>query len=677
MKVRYLKEIYRLGKSCPCLRPALGPPASAESSTYLMNLLFSLAFLSMATLASAPSDEAVPRSIPLHDFFKNPEITGFQLSPSGEDLAYLKPYDKRLNLFVRPKDGGQETQLTKVTDRDVTAYFWKGNRHLLFVKDNGGDENFHLYAVEREGSEAKDLTPFEGVRCEMIDDLEDHPTDVIVGLNQRNKEVFDAFRLNVETGELKVIAENPGNIASWVTDHDGNIRIATTTDGVNTSLLYRQTTDVPWKTVLTTNFKESFSPAFFTFDNQNLYGVSNLGRDKAAVVEFDLQSAKESKVLYENAEVDVSGLNYSRKRKVLTTAVYTTWRTQRHFFDHATETLFQHLEAKLPGYEIVFTSVNRDENRFIVRTLSDRSLGAFYCYDAQADELTKLADRAPWLPEAELAEMKPVNFKARDGLTLQGYLTLPKGREPKNLPVVVNVHGGPWARDGWGFNSEVQFLANRGYAVLQVNFRGSTGYGRKFWESSFRQWGGTMQDDVTDGAQWLIKEGIADPKRVAIYGGSYGGYATLEGLVKTPDLYAAGVDYVGVSNLFTFLKTIPPYWKPALEMMYEMVGNPETDKQWFKEHSPALNADKIKAPLFVAQGAKDPRVNLAESNQIVEALKKRVVDVEYMVKENEGHGFHNEENRFDFYEAMETFLAKHLQPEAATPRAGEAKTSNR
>jgi dipeptidyl aminopeptidase/acylaminoacyl peptidase len=623
----------------------------------------------MATLAPAQSNEAVPRSIPLRDFFRNPEITGFQLSPGGEDLAYLKPYDKRLNLFVRPKDGGAETQLTKVTDRDLTAYFWKGDRHLLFIKDNGGDENFHLYAVERGGGEAKDLTPFEGVRCEMIDDLEDDPTDVIVGLNRRNKEVFDACRLNIETGELKVIAENPGNIASWVTDHAGNIRIATTTDGVNTSLLYRETADAPWKPVLTTNFKESFSPEFFTFDNQNLYGVSNRGRDKAAVVEFDLRSAKETSVLYENPEVDVSGLNFSRKRKVLTTAVYTTWKTQRHFFDRDTDTLFKRLETRLPGYEIAFTSANQDENRFIVRTLSDRSLGAFYYYDAQTDELTKLADRAPWLLEADLAEMKPVTFKARDGLALQGYLTLPKGREPKNLPVVVNVHGGPWARDSWGFNSEVQFLANRGYAVLQVNFRGSTGYGRKFWESSFRQWGGTMQDDVTDGAQWLINEGIADPKRVAIYGGSYGGYATLEGLVKTPDLYAAGVDYVGVSNLFTFLKTIPPYWKPALEMMYEMVGNPESDKSWFEAHSPALNADKIKAPLLVAQGAKDPRVNIAESNQIVEALKKRGVDVEYLVKDNEGHGFHNEENRFYFYSAMETFLARHLHPETEAAAA--------
>jgi dipeptidyl aminopeptidase/acylaminoacyl peptidase len=440
--------------------------------------------------------------------------------------------------------------------------------------------------------------------------------------------------------------------------------VATTTDGVNTSLLYRKTDQDPWKPILTTNFKETFDPQFFTFDNQNLYGVSNLGRDKSAVVEFDLGSGKETKVLYENPEVDVSGLAYSRKRKVLTSAFYTTSKAERHFFDKQAEELYHTLEQKLPGYEVLVVSTNKNEDLFIVRTLSDRSLGAFYLYDLKSGGLTKIADRNPWLQEDQLAEMKPIEFQSRDGLTIHGYLTLPKGRDPKSLPVVVNPHGGPWARDAWGFNPEVQFLANRGYAVLQVNYRGSTGYGRKFWEASFKQWGGTMQDDLTDGVNWLVSQGIADPKRVAIYGGSYGGYAVLEGLTKNPDLYAAGVDYVGVSNLFTFLKTVPPYWKPYLDMMYEMVGNPQTDKSWFEAHSPALNADKIKAPLFVAQGAKDPRVNINESNQIVEALKKRGVDIQYMVKPNEGHGFHNEENRFDFYQAMEAFLGKHLTPAA-------------
>jgi dipeptidyl aminopeptidase/acylaminoacyl peptidase len=625
----------------------------------MKNISASLLLL-MLIPSFSPADDDVPPTIPLRDFFRNPQTTGYELSPSGELIGFLKPVDSRLNIFVQPKSGGDAKQITEVKDRDIRSFFWKGDKYLLYLKDNGGDENFHLYATRSDGTGTRDLTPFEGVRADMIDDLEDHPTDLIVGLNKRNKEVFDAYRLNVESGDLKLIAENPGNIASWTTDHDGNIRVATTTDGVNTSLLYRKTESEPWKTVITTNFKESFTPQFFTFDNKALYGASNIGRDKTAIVEFDPETGKETNVVFQQPEVDVSGLNYSRKRKVITSASYTTWKDERKFFDPQSEALYKTLNEKLPGYDVYVVSANKEEDMFIVRTITDRSLGAFYLYDSKSGELSKLADRNPWLKEDQLSEMKPIQYTARDGLTIHGYLTLPKGKIAKNLPIVVNPHGGPWARDEWGFNPEVQFLANRGFGVLQMNFRGSTGYGRKFWEASFRQWGQSMQDDITDGVKWLIDQGIADPKKVAIYGGSYGGYAVLEGLTKTPDLYAAGVDYVGVSNLFTFMKTVPPYWKPFLEMMYEMVGNPEKDKTLFEANSPALNADRIKSPLFVAQGAKDPRVNINESNQIVEALKKHGVDVEYMVKEDEGHGFHNEENRFSFYEAMEKFLAKYL-----------------
>ncbi len=608
----------------------------------------------------SPAEDTVSPNIPLRDFFRNPETTGYGLSPSGELIGFLKPVDNRLNIFVQPKAGGEAKQISRVKDRDIRGFFWKGDKYLLYLKDNGGDENYHLYVTRSDGLDERDLTPFEGVRAELIDDLEEHPTDLILGLNKRNKEVFDAYRLDVETGELKLVAENPGNIGTWTTDHEGNIRVATTTDGVNTSLLYRKNENDPWKTVITTSFKESFSPQFFTFDNKALYGVSNIGRDKAAVVEFDPETGKETKTLFEQPEVDVSGLNYSRKRKVITFASYTTWKQGRQFFDPESEALYKALSEKLPGYDVYVVSSNKEEDMFIVRTITDRSLGAFYLFDQKANGLTKLADRNPWLKEEQLSEMQPVEYRSRDGLTIHGYLTLPKGKPAKNLPMVVNPHGGPWVRDEWGFNPEVQFLANRGFGVLQMNFRGSTGYGRKFWEAGFRQWGESMQDDITDGVKWLIDQEIADPKRVAIYGGSYGGYAVLQGLTKTPDLYAAGVDYVGVSNLFTFMKTVPPYWKPFLEMMYEMVGNPEKDKLLFETNSPALNADKIKAPLFVAQGAKDPRVNIDESNQIVAALQKHGVDVEYMVKEDEGHGFHNEENRFSFYEAMERFLAKHL-----------------
>ncbi|MBU6437865.1 MAG: S9 family peptidase, partial [Betaproteobacteria bacterium] len=312
--------------------------------------------------------------------------------------------------------------------------------------------------------------------------------------------------------------------------------------------------------------------------------------------------------------------------------------------------------------EINYQSNTRDESKFIVAASSDRTPGARYIYDRKSNTLTKLADINPWIAEADMAPMKPVTYTARDGLAIHAYLTLPVGRAPKNLACIVNPHGGPWVRDGWGYNPEVQFLANRGYCVLQMNYRGSTGYGRVFWEKGFKQWGRAMQDDITDGVKWLVAQGIADPKRVGIYGASYGGYATLAGVTFTPDLYAAAVDYVGVANLFTFMNTIPPYWKPFLDQMYEMVGNPEKDKALLAAASPVLHADRIKTPLFVAQGAKDPRVNKAESDQMVAALRKRGVAVDYMVKDDEGHGFRNEENQFAFYGEMEKFFAKYLRP---------------
>jgi dipeptidyl aminopeptidase/acylaminoacyl peptidase len=377
---------------------------------------------------------------------------------------------------------------------------------------------------------------------------------------------------------------------------------------------------------------------------------------------MNIRTAEELELIYEHPEVDITYLSYSRKRKVPTTITYTTWKRQHHFLDKKVEDLYARLRQELGDYEIAVTSTNKAEDKFIVRTYSDRSLGAYYFYELATDTLQHIADVSAWLKEEELAEMKPIQYNTRDGLTIHGYLTLPKGIEAKNLPVVVNPHGGPWARDSWGFNPELQFLANRGYAVLQMNFRGSTGYGRKFLEASYKQWGLTMQDDITDGVQWLIDQGIADPARIAIYGGSYGGYATLSGITKTPDLYACAIDYVGVSNLFTFMQTIPPYWELYREMLYEMVGDPnnEADSIQMRATSPVFHVDKIKVPLLIAQGAKDPRVNQDESDQMVAALKERGIDVEYLLKENEGHGFRNEENRFEFYRAMERFLEQHL-----------------
>jgi dipeptidyl aminopeptidase/acylaminoacyl peptidase len=619
----------------------------------------------LASPSTSPTGTASNHLIPVRDFFRNPEKAGYAISPNGEYISLLQPFERRLNIFVASRDSvvqndASPARVTGVTERDIRQYLWKGNDFLLYLLDFGGDENFHLYAVDRQGKSTRDLTPFEGVCVQVVDQLDQSDTELIIAMNKRDPELFDVYRLNVASGELTLISQNPGNVIKWVTDHDGKLRAASVSDGVNATLLYRDTEAEEFREIITTNFKEQLNPLFFTFDNKNIYASSNLGRDKSALIVFDPRSKKEIELIFEHPEVDVDGLDYSKKRKVLTEIDYVTWKAERKILDGEMAAVYTELERQLPGVEILLTAHDRAEKHFIVRTYSDKSLGAIYYYESDRKSLVKLADMSPWLPAEDLVEMKPITYQSRDGLTIHGYLSLPKGNVPKNLPIVVNPHGGPWHRDMWGYNPEVQFLTNRGYGVLQMNFRGSTGYGRKFWEASFKQWGKTMQDDITDGVNWLIQQGIADPKRVAIYGGSYGGYATLAGVTFTPDLYCCAIDYVGVSNLFTFQATIPPYWKPIAEMMYEMVGNPETEKELLRAASPVFHVDRIKAPLMVLQGAKDPRVNVEESNQIVEALRSRGIDVPYIVKENEGHGFRNEENRFEAYEAMEAFLAKHL-----------------
>jgi dipeptidyl aminopeptidase/acylaminoacyl peptidase len=604
--------------------------------------------------------EQMPRLIPMEDFFKNPESTGYDLSPDGEHVAFLKPWQNRLNVHVQKIGEEEVTRITSATERDIAGYIWANNERIAYVQDTAGDENFRVYAVDIDGADSKELTPFEKVRASIIDELENDPEHMLIDMNKRDARVFDVYRININTGQMEMIAQNPGNITGWMTDHDGKLRIALTTDGVNTSVLYRDSEKDDFQTLITTSFKETLNPLFFTFDNKNLYVASNLGRDKEAIYEYDVKNKKNIRLLYEHPEVDVNSLMKSDKRKKITGTYYYTEKLHYHFFDEDREQLQAELEKRLPGVEVRVYSMSKDETKVLVRTYSDRSLGAYYYLNRGTNEFMKLVDVSPWLNEDELSEMKPVSYTSRDGLTIHGYLTLPKGFKPKNLPVIILPHGGPWSRDTWGFIPEVQFLANRGYAVLQMNFRTSTGYGRKFWEAGFRQNGLAIQDDITDGVKWLIDQGIADSERVGIMGGSYGGYCTLAGLAFTPDLYACGVDYVGISSWFTILEGIPPYWEPMKEMFYEMVGHPEKDKELLEKTSPLFHADKIKAPLFVAQGANDPRVNKIESDQIVEAVKKQGVEVEYMVKENEGHGFRNEENRFDFYRAVGKFLAKHL-----------------
>lgn len=606
----------------------------------------------------------------LRDFFQNPQRSAYALSDDGSMLGFLQPVkvdqSTRLNVFAQALQHGQPIgsprQVTFETERDVDGFFWKGPKTIVYAKDFHGDENYHVLAVHADSGAVKDLTPFEGARAGIQDDLEDDPDHLLIAHNARNPEAFDVYRINIHTGEQVQVAENPGNIVGWQTDHQGLVRLAIMSDGLHTVLLHRATEQDAFAPIIQTDFRTDVSPQFFDKDNQKFYALSNRGRDTSALVLIDPAEPDTETPIFENAKYDLLGAGYSRLRHVLTAAFFEADKLHYHFFDEISAIRNERLKSLLPGYDISLQSATRDEKTFVVAAYSDRTPGHRFIYNDETQSLHHLGEINPHLNPAHMATMKPIRFMSRDGLEIHGYLTLPVGLEARDLPVVVNPHGGPWARDSWGFNPEVQFLANRGYAVLQINFRGSTGYGRKFWEASFGQWGLSMQDDISDGVAWLLKQRIADPNKLAIYGGSYGGYATLMGICKTPDVYAAAIDYVGVSNLLTFMDTIPPYWRPLLEKMYTMVGHPEQDRARLEATSPALNAQHIKTPLFIAQGAQDPRVNKAESDQMVNALKARGVEVEYMVKDNEGHGFHNEENKFEFYERMEQFLEQHLQP---------------
>lgn len=622
--------------------------------------------VALTTLLTSCRHEIKETPAPLIDvktFFKNGEKATFRISPDGNYFSYRADYKGKSNIFVQKVSDSMAVRVTSDTLRSIFSYFWKGDR-IVYAQDIGGDENFQLFSVKSDGTDLKALTPFPGVRSDIIDALTDingKEKELMVQINKRVKEYFDPYLLNIETGVLTLLYNNKENYDGWITDNSGVIRLASKTDGVNITWNYRNSEKDSFATLLTTSFKDIFTPASFDKDNKNIYALSNIGRDKVALVEYDPIIKKEVKELYANKDYDLSHAKYDRKKQSLTAVYWEAEKEEKHFFDKEWEEIQNSLNKKIENYQTEIISYDDARTKAIVATNSDRAPVRYYIYDFKTRQTIEASNPYPWIKEEQMSHVKPITYESRDGLTIHGYLTLPLGLEAKKLPVIINPHGGPWARDGWYYNPEIQFLANRGYAVLQMNFRGSTGYGKKFWQASFKQWGKTMQNDITDGVEWLKKQGIADEKRIAIYGGSYGGYATLAGITFTPDLYAAAVDYVGVSNLFTFMNTIPPYWKPYLDQFHEMVGDPQKDSLLLAEASPALHADKIKTPLFVAQGANDPRVNKAESDQMVEALKKRGVDVEYMVKSDEGHGFANQDNMFDFYGAMEKFLDKHLK----------------
>jgi len=616
----------------------------------------------------------LPPLIDREIFFGDPEISEAQISPNGKFISFIKPFNNVRNIWVKTFDEPFENArpLTADTKRPIMGYFWSvDSKYILFAQDNGGDENYRVYAVDPTAKgdpvpPAKDLTPYENVRAMILDVPKKNPNIIIVGLNDRNPQLHDVYKLNISDGKRELLWQNDQNIIGWQFDLDGNLRLAIKMlpDGGNEILKIK---DKELVSLYSVNSEEEAYPVRFTPDGNKFYMVTNKGADidKTQLVLYDLTTDKIEFIEKDPLdEVDFGETYFSELTNELIFTSYVGDKTRIYFRDENFKKDYEKLKAKFPESEIGIRSSTEDEKIFLITVSSDTDQGSVYVFNRETGDVKFLYKSNPKLPSEHLAPMIPIRYKARDGMIIPGYLTLPKGIEPKNLPTVLLVHGGPWARDFWGYNSLAQFLANRGYAVLQPNFRGSTGFGKKFLNAGNKQWGrGYMQHDLTDAVKWLIEQGYSDAKRIAIAGGSYGGYATLAGLTFTPDLYAAGFSIVGPSSIITLLNSIPPYWAPLKKMFDIRVGdmnNPE-EYEMLKEQSPLYYAKEIKKPLFVVQGANDPRVKKTESDQIVVALRDLGRDIQYMVAEDEGHGFAGLENRISMIFAMEEFFAKHLK----------------
>lgn len=608
-------------------------------------------------------DSRTARQIPVEDFFRKPEKSHFLISPDGNYISFLQEYGGKKNIFINHLQDHKTTRITSETDEDIVNYFWANDKELIFQKNRAPDEPLSIYAVNRDLYAVRNLITPQKMRLRWLGDHQRADNDeLLVALNKRDSSVFDVYRLHINDCSLNMVAKNPGNITKWYTDLDGKIRLAISSDGVNETILYRQKEEAPFVPVMTNNFMSRVKPLrFIQGKPDHIYALSNLGRDKLAFVEIDLKKAEEVRTIYHHPDVDLNDIRFSESQQELLYAQFDTSLPEKHFFNDAVDSIHQFLKERLENREFDVLDANDEKLKYIIRSYSDTDPGAIYFFSYLDSELIKLADVNSTLNGTILSEMKPIAFQASDGKTLNGYLTLPIGTKGKNLPLIVMPHNGPSWRNVWGYNNEVQFLANRGYAVLQVNYRGSTGYGKEFWISGFRQWGGKIQEDIADGVRYLIKNGVVNPEKIGVYGFSFGGFSALYGACFYDDLYTCAVSYSGITNLFTYLKEIPPYYKQSLEMFYEQVGNPNENPDYFKEVSPIFHTDKIEMPVFIAQGGKDDRGNVNETNQIVRELKARNVQVQYLMFEKEGHYFTDEENRFTFYHELDRFLAKHLK----------------
>jgi len=643
----------------------------------ICSILLAAVALTVPALAqqAARTSTGQPPLLDRELFFGNPEISGAQISPDGKFIAFLKPYKDTRNIWIKRTEEpfSAARLITSDTRRPIPAYFWsRDGKYILFVQDKAGDEDYNVYAVNpaetpsagEEAPKARNLTDLKKVTVAIYAVPKSDPDSMYVGINDRDQAWHDLYKVKISTGERTLIRKNTDRFTGWIFDLKAQLRLATrSADNGDTEVL--RVDGDSFKKVYSCNVFETCGPVRFHKDGKRVYMVTNKGKeiDLLRLVLFDPETGKEDLVESDPMNrVDFGSPVFSQVTDELIATAYEDERARIYWRDKSFESDYALLKKRLPNKDVSFGSSTKDETLWLISASSDVEPGETHLFDRKTKKLTLQYRIREKLPREHLAEMKPVRYKSSDGLEIPAFLTLPKGVEAKNLPLIVNPHGGPWGRDSWGYDTFAQFLANRGYAVLQPNFRGSTGYGKKFLDAGNNQWGDKMQDDITWGVKHLVAQGVADPKRVGIMGGSYGGYATLAGVAFTPDVYAAAVTIVGPSNLITLLESIPPYWEAFRKIFTERMGDPATPegKARLDRQSPLNSADKIKTPLLVAQGANDPRVKKAESDQIVVALRERNFPVEYIVAPDEGHGFARPVNNLAMIASAEKFLAKHL-----------------
>lgn len=635
----------------------------------------------IASLLAVVVHASPPPELPLETFFADPQASQVQLSPDGRYLALLAPANNRMQLVVVDRKAGKRQRLTDMKDESVVSVNWANDSRLIFRQQMKGQESFGIYAINADGSNLRVLqqaTVREGERVAnmddrrgfaIIDDLPNDPDHILVNVIRGRSGLGDVYRLNINNEKRTLVMQNFGKVRDWVADNNGVVRVAIEQDETEpyASIKYRADAKSDWKEIARAPFDApGWRPVAFDGDNKTLIIISDVDRKTQGLFAYDVTEGRIVKTLVDDPTYDASeSLIFSRKLQKIVGVRYDAERPTTLWLDQKFKALQAALDAALPGTQNSISSFNDEETAFIVTASSDRDPGSFYLFDAKDNSLQLLARRHPQIDPEQMAEMRPISFKARDGMQLHGYLTIPAGREPKNLPMIVNPHGGPYGpRDSWRFNPELQFLANRGYMILQVNFRGSGGYGRAYEEAGYRQWGLAMQDDLTDGVKWAIAQGFADRNRVAIYGASYGGYATLAGLVYTPELYVCGVNYVGATDIerLGFMLGFNNMTKPMQSFMSRRWLHPLKDSKQIYDTSPVNFVQNIRVPLLMAYGEYDPRVTIDHGVVLEEALKKHGKTYKNIVIGNEGHGFNKFENRIAFYREMDRFFAEHLRP---------------